>query len=60
MTRFWLTKEVNGNLYNALNAQLRNQQNQLQGTGKKSTKLHPTIGNKCCTGRTEGNNQVIY
>ena len=27
MTRFWLTKEVNGNLYNALSAQLRNQKN---------------------------------
>ena len=60
MTRFWLTKKVNGNLYNELNAQLRNQQNHGKDFvkkklekkhWKKSTELHPPIGNKCCTRR---------
>ena len=56
MTRFWLTKKVNGNLYNELNAQLRNQQNHLQGTGKKALNCIQ-LSETSVYGK---NNQVIY
>ena len=43
MTRVCFTKEINRNLCDALNPQTRNQENQLQETGKKGTDLQPTL-----------------
>ena len=36
MTQVFLTEEINRNLCNALNPQIRNQENQPQETGKKA------------------------
>ena len=43
VTRACLTKEINRNLCNALNPQIRNLENQLQETGKKGTDLRLTL-----------------